>query len=93
MRFCSSLVDRIITAPPPDQHAGLEATLGYRDTLLTVTESYALWAIETDPAELRTVFPIESASVVFAPDITFFASFTKRADTTSTALAETAPCT
>ena len=72
VRFCSSLVDRIVTAPPPDQHAALEATLGYRDALLTVTEPYALWAIEADPAELRTVFPIESASVVFAPDIAFY---------------------
>ena len=72
VRFCSSLVDRIVTVPPPDQHAALEATLGYRDALLTVTEPYALWAIEGDPAELRTAFPIESASVVFAPDITFY---------------------
>jgi len=72
VRFCSSLVDRIVTAPPPDQHAALEATLGYRDALLTVTEPYALWAIEADPAELRTVFPIESANVVFAPDIAFY---------------------
>jgi tagaturonate reductase len=72
VRFCSSLVDRIVTAPSPDQHAALEATLGYRDGLLTVTEPYALWAIEADPAELRTVFPIESASVVFAPDIAFY---------------------
>jgi len=72
VRFCSSLVDRIVTAPPPDQHAALEATLGYRDALLTVTEPYALWAIEADPAELRAVFPVESAAVVFAPDITFY---------------------
>jgi len=72
VRFCSSLVDRIVTAPPPDQHAALEATLGYRDALLTVTEPYNLWAIEADPAELRTVFPIESANVVFAPDIAFY---------------------
>ena|GEM_PF-1390009 len=66
VRFCSSLVDRIVTAPPSDQ------LLGYRDALLTVTEPYALWAIEADPAELRAVFPIESSSVVFAPDITFY---------------------
>ena len=72
VRFCSSLVDRIVTAPAPDQQMELEATLGYRDALLTVTEPYALWAIEADPAELRTVFPIESASVVFAPDISFY---------------------
>jgi tagaturonate reductase len=72
VRFCSSLVDRIVTAPAPDQHAALEATLGYRDALLTVTEPYALWAIEADPAELRSVFPVESATVVFAPDIAFY---------------------
>jgi len=72
VRFCSSLVDRIVTAPPPDQHAALEATVGYRDALLTGTEPYALWAIEADPPELRTVFPIESANVVFAPDIAFY---------------------
>ena len=72
VRFCSSLVDRIVTAPPADQQAALEAQLGYRDALLTVTEPYALWAVEADPAELRAVFPVESASVVFAPDITFY---------------------
>jgi tagaturonate reductase len=72
VRFCSSLVDRIVTAPPPDQHSALEAQLGYRDALLTVAEPYSLWAIEADPAELRAVFPIESASVLFAPDITFY---------------------
>jgi len=66
VRFCSSLVDRIVTAPPPDQ------MLGYRDALLTVAEPYALWAIEADPAELRAVFPIESATVVVEPDITFY---------------------
>jgi tagaturonate reductase len=72
VRFCSSLVDRIVTAPPPEQHATLETELGYRDALLTVTEPYALWAIEADPAELRTAFSIESATVVFAPDISFY---------------------
>jgi tagaturonate reductase len=71
-RFCSSLVDRIVIAPPRDQHEELEAQLGYRDALLTVAEPYALWAIEADPAELRTAFPIESATVVFAPDIAFY---------------------
>jgi len=72
VRFCSSLVDRITTAPPPDQHAALEEKLGYHDALLTVTEPYALWAIEADPAELRAAFPVESATVVFAPDIAFY---------------------
>lgn len=72
VRFCSSLVDRIVTAAPPGQHTALEAKIGYRDALLTATEPYALWAIEADPAELRAAFPIESATVVFAPDISFY---------------------
>ena len=72
VRFCSSLVDRIVTAPAPAEHAKLEQQLGYRDALLTIAEPYALWAIEADPAELRAAFPIESSSVVFAPDIAFY---------------------
>ena len=62
VRFCSSLVDRIVTAPPGRGD----------DPLLTVAEPYAFWAIEADPAELRAAFPIESEHVVFAPDITFY---------------------
>jgi tagaturonate reductase len=72
VHFCSSLVDRIVTAPTPEQHAALETQLGYRDALLTVAEPYALWAIEADPAELRAAFPVEGPSVVVAPDITFY---------------------
>ena len=72
VRFCSSLVDRITTgSPPPEARAALEADLGYSDELLTVTEPYALWAIEGEPAALRAAFPIDVASeaVVFASDI------------------------
>ena len=77
VRFCSSLADRITTgAPPADQRSALEATLGYADALLTVAEPYSFWAIEADPAALRTAFPIDLAtppeSVVFAPDIGFY---------------------
>ena len=75
VRFCSSLVDRITPgAPPTDQRAALEAGLGYADALLTVTEPYSFWAIETDPPALRTAFPIDLSpeSVVFAPDIGFY---------------------
>src|SRR2546429_9782772 len=66
---CSSLVDRITTgSPPPETRAALEARLGYADELLTVTEPYALWAIEGAPAALRAAFPIDAApdGVVFA---------------------------
>jgi len=75
VRFCSSLVDRITTgAPPADQRPALEATLGYRDALLTVAEPYSFWAIEAAPQELRTAFPVDLSpeSVVFAPDIGFY---------------------
>src|SRR3989442_4104344 len=75
VRFCSSLVVRITTgAPPADQRESLEATLGYADALLTVTEPYSFWAIEGDPRALRTAFPIDVSpeSVVFAPDIGFY---------------------
>jgi tagaturonate reductase len=72
VRFCSSLVDRITTGvASPDARAALESSLGYADAALTITEPYALWAIEADPATLRAAFPIDGAShaVVFASDI------------------------
>lgn len=74
VRFCSSLVDRITTgAPDPDLRRDLESRLGYTDGLCTVTEPHALWAIEADPAPLRTVFPIEGVpGVIVAPDITLY---------------------
>lgn len=74
VRFCSSLVDRIVTGPPSaDDRRALEAKLGYSDALITVAEPYAFWAIEGDPAELRSALPIEAPErVVFAPDIRFY---------------------
>src|SRR5213080_1050177 len=75
VRFCSSLVDRITTGmPAPDVRGALEQRLGYADALLPVTEPHALWAIEADPAELRTTFAIDvlPESVIIAPDIGFF---------------------
>jgi tagaturonate reductase len=75
VRFCSSLVDRITTAPFPEIRASVEARLGYSDGLLTLTEPYSLWAIAADPAELSAVFPIDaspSPGVVITPDISFY---------------------
>lgn len=77
VRFCSSLVDRITTGmPAPPVRDELEERLGYRDALLTITEPYALWAIECEPAELRRVLPIDEVTesrgpsrVVLARDI------------------------
>jgi tagaturonate reductase len=79
VRFCSSLVDRITTGTPPARELEtLEAQLGYTDAILTITEPYAFWAIEGDPAVLRSAFPIDlspplSQSVVLASDITVYA--------------------
>lgn len=72
VRFCSSLVDRIVTGTPnPDERAEFESRLGYRDGLITLCEPYRFWAIECDPAELHGAFPIDrpGSGVVFAPSI------------------------
>ncbi|GAC1682428.1 MAG: tagaturonate reductase [Gemmatimonadaceae bacterium] len=77
VRFASSLVDRITTgAPSAEARADLESRLGYWDPLLTVTEPYALWAIEADPAELREILPVDGGGgdsvVVVERDITVY---------------------
>jgi tagaturonate reductase len=75
VHFCSSLVDRITTGnPPAELRATLEAQLGYSDELLTLTEPYALWAVEGEPGALREAFPIDVApdTVVFASDIAMY---------------------
>ena len=74
VRFCSSLVDRIVTGVPDAAYGReLETRLGYRDPLCTVAEPHALWAIEADPLELQDVFGVDGApGVVFAPDITLY---------------------
>ncbi|HYJ37872.1 MAG TPA: tagaturonate reductase, partial [Chitinophagaceae bacterium] len=47
--FCSSLVDRIVPGRPDKSlQLEIEEDLGYNDELLTVAESYRLWAIEGD---------------------------------------------
>jgi tagaturonate reductase len=80
VRFCSSLVDRITTGTPLARELpALEARLGYTDAMLTITEPYAFWAIEGDPAALRAAFPIElphpfpAQAVLLAPDISEYA--------------------
>src|SRR5204863_18061 len=64
-----TLVERGLSGGAPLERIG---KIGAISRALSATEPYALCAIEADPAELRTVFPIESASVVFAPDISFY---------------------
>ena len=69
--FCNTLVDRIVPGfPLEEEHAALEARLGYRDAMLTVTEPYRLWAIEGD-ASLREQLGFSSADpgIVITQDI------------------------
>lgn len=55
VRFCNSLVDRIVTRPADETKQALEKELGYEDDLLTVTEPYHLWAIEGDDRVRQTL--------------------------------------
>ena len=70
-RFCSSLVDRIVTGTPPgDQARSIQEKLGYRDQLLTIAEVYTLWAIEGDSTlKDRLAFAGVNDTIVVAEDI------------------------
>lgn len=57
VRFCSSLVDRIVTGKPNDTELKqLWENLGYEDHLLIKSEPYALWAIEGENLEKHLGF-------------------------------------
>lgn len=70
-KFCSSLVDRIVTGmPSAEERDDYFEKLGYRDELLTVTEAYSLWAIEGDQ-NVKEILSFAKAdeSVKIVPDI------------------------
>jgi tagaturonate reductase len=47
VKFCSSLVDRIVPGKPNEEELNnLNQKLGYKDSLLIKAEAYRLWAIE-----------------------------------------------
>lgn len=72
--FCSSLVDRIVPGKPgAEDRKQMEKDFGYSDELLTVSESYRLWAIEGDE-NIRSVLSFAAADegVVIEPDINLF---------------------
>lgn len=57
VRFCSSLVDRIIPGKPKGQELeSLYSQLGYNDQLILKSESYKLWAIEGENLEKTLSF-------------------------------------
>ena len=69
--FCNSLVDRIVTGMPEPAAANeIYERLGYHDDLLTVSETYRLWAIEGDERIREALsFAQTDAGVVVLPDI------------------------
>jgi tagaturonate reductase len=58
---CNSLVDRIVPGlPDPATHHALEQELRYEDSLLTMAETFRLWAIEGDE-RVRAVLSFQAA--------------------------------
>jgi tagaturonate reductase len=73
-RFCNSLVDRIVPGKPDNDTLGnMEEELGYSDSLLTMCEPYALWAIEGDEKVKEILsFGQPEDGLVIEPDITIY---------------------
>lgn len=73
VRFCDTLVDRIVTGTAPAAElTEAAARLGYRDDLRTICESYRLFAIEGDD-EVRAAIPFaDEEGVVITPDISAY---------------------
>jgi tagaturonate reductase len=73
-QFCNSLVDRIVPGKPNDTTKKLlEEGLGYKDDLITMSESYALWAIEGNETVKSVLsFALADTDIVITNDITLF---------------------
>ncbi|MGA0560720.1 tagaturonate reductase [Larkinella sp. VNQ87] len=74
VRFCNSLVDRIVPGKPDaETHQQLQQDLGYQDNLLIMAEPYRLWAIEGDDrVKNMLTFAKADASVIIDEDINFY---------------------
>lgn len=74
VRFCNSLVDRIVTRPTDEAKQTLEAETGYEDELLTFTEPYHLWAIEGDDRVRQMLSFASDATpqIIIDEDINFY---------------------
>lgn len=68
--FCSSLVDCIV----PGKKPGMDASLGYTDDLLIMTEVYRLWAIQCADPKIKSILSFSETDkrVVIVPDIESF---------------------
>lgn len=70
--FCSSLVDRIVPGKPAtEEQQKAEKALGYKDELMIMSETYRLWAIETNSERTRNIlsFALADTGVVLAKNI------------------------
>ena len=69
-RFCSTLVDRIVSGCPEEELPALWQRFGYQDRLADVGEPFGLWAIEAGP-EVAERFPIDlpGSPALFVKDV------------------------
>jgi tagaturonate reductase len=70
--ICNTLVDRIVPgALPAAEYAEMEATLGYSDSLMIMSEAYSLWAIEREDEAIDSLlsFSTVNPEVVLCRDI------------------------
>jgi tagaturonate reductase len=72
VRFCNTLVDRIVPGAPNDEYAAeLRGVLPYDDGMLTIAEPYRLFAIEGDEAlRARLRFAGADEGIIVAGSIT-----------------------
>ncbi|HEU4723331.1 MAG TPA: tagaturonate reductase [Gemmatimonadaceae bacterium] len=72
VRFCNTLVDRIVPGAPSEQYAAeLRPLLPYEDGMITIAEPYRLFAIEGDAAlRERLRFAGADEGVIVAGSIT-----------------------
>ena len=70
--FCNSLVDRIVPGKlPKEAHDAVESKLGYEDDLMIMSETFALWAIETDNKRTKELLSFREVhpQIYVVPDI------------------------
>ncbi len=60
--FCSTLVDRIVTGFPRDEHASLQEQLGYLDNFMVTCEYFHLFVIQ-GPDKLKEFLKLEQSDL------------------------------
>ena len=72
VRFCNTLVDRIVPGAPSEAYADeLREVLPYDDGMMTIAEPYRLFAIEGDASlRERLRFPAADEGIIVAESIT-----------------------